>query len=286
MNTYSEKITPQKAEEIKKYFTNKKVEFDTVQYANWRAKTASYQAIYYTSGKLLIQGKNIDTLIKDLGFECEETQTLTSENYIGTDESGKGDFFGPLVVAGVQSNDTNKKLFTKLGVKDSKKLDDKKIIELANKIKANSIHSVIVITPQKYNELYSKFKNLNKLLAWAHARAIENILEKSPCNYALADKFGDESLIKNALMQKGRKIILNQMVRAEADVIVAAASILARAEFVKRMQDMEKKFEMQFSKGASNLVVEQAQSFIQKYSFERLNETAKMHFKTVNELHK
>lgn len=284
MNTYSEKITPQKAEEIKKYFTNKKVEFDTVQYANWRAKTASYQAIYYTSGKLLIQGKNIDTLIKDLGFECEETQTLTSENYIGTDESGKGDFFGPLVVAGVQSNDTNKKLFTKLGVKDSKKLDDKKIIELANKIKANSIHSVIVITPQKYNELYSKFKNLNKLLAWAHARAIENILEKSPCNYALADKFGDESLIKNALMQKGRKIILNQMVRAEADVIVAAASILARAEFVKRMQDMENKFEMQFSKGASNLVVEQAQSFIQKYSFERLNETAKMHFKTVNEL--
>ncbi len=284
MNTYSEKITSQKAEEIKKYFTNKKVEFDTVQYANWRAKTASYQAIYYTSGKLLIQGKNIDTLIKDLGFECEETQTLTSENYIGTDESGKGDFFGPLVVAGVQSNDTNKKLFTKLGVKDSKKLDDKKIIELANKIKANSIHSVIVITPQKYNELYSKFKNLNKLLAWAHARAIENILEKSPCNYALADKFGDESLIKNALMQKGRKIILNQMVRAEADVIVAAASILARAEFVKRMQDMENKFEMQFSKGASNLVVEQAQSFIQKYSFERLNETAKMHFKTVNEL--
>ena len=284
MNTYSEKITPQKAEEIKKYFTNKKVEFDTVQYANWRAKTASYQAIYYTSGKLLIQGKNIDTLIKELGFECEETQTLTSENYIGTDESGKGDFFGPLVVAGVQSNDTNKKLFTELGVKDSKKLDDKKIIELANKIKANSIHSVIVISPQKYNELYSKFKNLNKLLAWAHARAIENILEKSPCNYALADKFGDESLIKNALMQKGRKIILNQMVRAEADVIVAAASILARAEFVKRMQDMENKFEMQFSKGASNLVVEQAQSFIQKYSFERLHETAKMHFKTVNEL--
>ncbi len=284
MNTFSEKITPVKAEEVKKYFLNKKVEFDTVQYANWRAKTASFQAIYYTSGKLLIQGKNIDNLVKELGFNTPQAETLTSEKYIGTDESGKGDFFGPLVAAGVQADDKNKQLFFDLGIKDSKKLDDKKILELANKIKANSVHSVIVITPAKYNELYNKFNNLNKLLAWAHARAIENILEKSPCNYALADKFGDENLIKNALMEKGKNIILNQMVRAEADIAVAAASILARAEFVKRMQEMENKFEMSFSKGASNLVVEQAQSFIKKYSFDRLNEVAKMHFKTIKEL--
>ena len=276
MNTFSEKITPVKAEEVKKYFLNK--------YANWRAKTASFQAIYYTSGKLLIQGKNIDNLVKELGFNTPQAETLTSEKYIGTDESGKGDFFGPLVAAGVQADDKNKQLFFDLGIKDSKKLDDKKILELANKIKANSVHSVIVITPAKYNELYNKFNNLNKLLAWAHARAIENILEKSPCNYALADKFGDENLIKNALMEKGKNIILNQMVRAEADIAVAAASILARAEFVKRMQEMENKFEMSFSKGASNLVVEQAQSFIKKYSFDRLNEVAKMHFKTIKEL--
>ena len=146
------------------------------------------------------------------------------------------------------------------------------------------MHSVVVITPVKYNELYSKFNNLNKLLAWAHSRAIENILEKSPCNYALADKFGDESLIKNALMSKGKNIILNQMVRAEADIAVAAASILARAEFVKRMQEMENKFELNFSKGVSPQVISQAKSFIQKYSFDRLKEIAKMHFKTVKEL--
>ena len=155
---------------------------------------------------------------------------------------------------------------------------------MANFIKANAVHSVVVITPVKYNELYGKFNNLNKLLAWAHARAIENILEKSPCNYALADKFGDESLIQNALMSKGRNITLKQSVRAEADIAVAAASVLARAEFVNRMQVLSARYEINLSKGVSPNVKSQAKEFIKRYSFERLNEIAKMHFKTAKEL--
>ena len=292
MNTYSQKITPLQAAKVKNLLRDLNAVFDVVQYYFWRAKTNTFQAIYYTSGKLLIQGKNIENIAieidKILGINsCFEQPNLTDfnqEKYIGTDESGKGDFFGPLVVAGVQADKDNKQKFIDLGIKDSKKLDDKKILMLANQIKANSVHSVVVITPVKYNELYFKFNNLNKLLAWGHARAIENILEKSPCNYALADKFGDESLIKNALMQKGRSIVLNQMVRAESDIAVAAASVLARAEFVKRMQELELKYELQLSKGASDKVIEQAKTFISKYSFGRLNEIAKMHFKTVNEL--
>ena len=292
MNTYSQKITSAQAEKIKLLFEADNASFDTVQYSEWRAKTANYQAIYYTSGKLLIQGKSVDNIAGDidkiLGIKSQLEQNslieTNEEKYIGTDESGKGDFFGPLVIAGVQADNNCKQKFIDLGIKDSKKLDDKKILILANQIKANAIHSVIVITPVKYNELYAKFKNLNKLLAWGHARAIENILEKSPCNYALADKFGDESLIKNALMQKGRSIILNQMVRAEADIAVAAASVLARAEFVKRMAEMEAKYEMSFSKGVSSQVIEQAKNFASTYSKARLNEVAKMHFKTVNEI--
>ena len=292
MNTYSQKITSLQAAAIKDLFVSLNAVFDVVQYSFWRAKTNTFQAVYYTSGKLLIQGKNIENIAieidKILGINsCFEQPNLTDfnqEKYIGTDESGKGDFFGPLVVAGVQVDKNNKQKFIELGIKDSKKLDDKKILMLANQIKASSVHSVVVITPVKYNELYSKFKNLNKLLAWGHARAIENILEKSPCNYALADKFGDESLINNALMQKGRSIVLNQMVRAESDIAVAAASVLARAEFVKRIQELELKYELQLSKGASDKVIEQAKTFITKYSFNRLNEIAKMHFKTVNEL--
>lgn len=292
MNTYSQKITQLQAEKIKELLSDKGATFDIVQYSIWRAKTSSYQAILYTSGKLLVQGKEVEIIAKEideiLGIKSTtEQRTLiecNEEKYIGTDESGKGDFFGPLVVAGVQVDNSNKQKFIDLGIKDSKKLDDKKILVLANQIKANAVHSVIVMTPVKYNELYNKFNNLNKLLAWGHARAIENILEKSPCNYALADKFGDESLIKNALMQKGKNIVLNQMVRAEADIAVAAASVLARAEFVKRMQELENKYELPLSKGASSKVVEQAKEFVKSYSFERLNEVAKMHFKTVQEL--
>lgn len=292
MNTYSQKITSLQSNAIKDLFISLNAVFDVVQYSFWRAKTNTFQAIYYTSGKLLIQGKNIENVAievdKIIGVKsCFEQSNLidfNQEKYIGTDESGKGDFFGPLVVAGVQVDKNNKQKFIELGIKDSKKLDDKKILMLANQIKANSVHSVVVITPVKYNELYAKFSNLNKLLAWGHARAIENILEKSPCNYALADKFGDESLIKNALMQKGRSIVLNQMVRAESDIAVAAASVLARAEFVKRMQELELKYELQLSKGVSDKVIQQAQTFISKYSFDSLNEIAKMHFKTVNEL--
>lgn len=301
MNSYSKKITPKQAQEIKILFENMNAVFDTVQYSLWRAKTSSFQAIYYTSGKILIQGKEVssiaakieeitggqNTSLKNETVCVNETTPLidtNGEKYVGTDESGKGDFFGPLVIAGVQSDDDNKKKFLDMGIKDSKKLDDNKILKMAGFIKANSVHSVVVITPQKYNELYMKFNNLNKLLAWGHARAIENVLEKSPCKYALADKFGDESLIQNALMTKGRNIILKQSVRAEADITVAAASILARAEFVKRMQELSNRYEITFSKGVSHSVKEQAREFIKKYSYDRLGEIAKLHFKTAKEL--
>lgn len=293
MNTYSKKIEAKDADKIKEILKQVyNASFDVVQYSYWRAKTSLFQVIYYTSGKILIQGKNIDNFISEIDKDSASASLLSSEQdimvscdkYIGTDESGKGDFFGPLVVAGVQVNNDNKKYFVSLGIKDSKKLDDKRIKQLAVQIKEKAVYSVIVINPLKYNELYCKFNNLNKLLAWGHARAIENILEKSPCQYALADKFGDENLIKNALMTKGREIELKQMVRAEADIAVAAASIIARAEYVKRMDEMEEKYMLPFSKGASDKVVEQAKNFVREYSFERLNEVAKLHFKTIDKL--
>lgn len=204
--------------------------------------------------------------------------------HIGTDESGKGDFFGPLVIAGVLVDERSAKIFTDLGIKDSKKLSDKKMLAMAVEIKKNAPHSVIAISNGKYNELYSNIKNLNKLLAWGHARAIENILNSSSCEYALSDKFGDESLIKNALMKNGQSIRLEQMVRAESDIAVAAASVLARATFVQKMQDMENNYGLKFPKGCSGLVKTAASEFIQKYGKDRLHEVCKTHFKTFNEV--
>lgn len=204
--------------------------------------------------------------------------------HIGTDESGKGDFFGPLVVAGVMADKTVAELFLDAGIKDSKKITDKKILSLEPLIKKNSICSVVVISNRKYNELYSRIKNLNKLLAWGHARVIENVLEQGTCEYALSDKFGDDSLIKSALMEKGRKIRLEQMFRAESDVMVAAASILARAAFIKKMNEMETEYGLTFPKGCAMQVKDTAREFIARFGKERLREVCKTHFKTYNEV--
>ena len=204
--------------------------------------------------------------------------------HIGTDESGKGDFFGPLVIAGVMVNEENAKYFLDLGIKDSKKLSDKKMLSMSVEIKKRAPYSIIAISNPKYNELYNSMKNLNKLLAWGHARAIENVLEKKHCEYALSDKFGDESLIQSALMKNGRQIRLEQMCKAESDIAVAAASVLARATYVQKIADMEKFYGITFQKGCSNLVKDTAKIFIEKYGKDRLSEVCKKHFKTYNEV--
>ena len=204
--------------------------------------------------------------------------------HIGTDESGKGDFFGPLVIAGVLADEKSAEYFKELGIKDSKKLSDKKMLMLAGEIKKTAPHSIIAISNTKYNELYANINNLNKLLAWGHARAIENVLERNHCEYALSDKFGDESLIQSALMKNGRTIRLEQMCKAESDIAVAAASVLARATFVEKMQAMEETYGLKFQKGCSGLVKNVASEFISKYGKERLKEVCKAHFKTYNEV--
>ncbi|HYA49488.1 MAG TPA: ribonuclease HIII, partial [Burkholderiales bacterium] len=157
---------------------------------------------------------------------------------IGSDESGKGDFFGPLVVAAFFMPEGQEGALRELGVKDSKRTSDGRCREIAATLKKGYVHSVVAVGPERYNELYGKLRNLNRLLAWAHARAIENILERVPAGQAVTDQFGDERFVRNALLKKGRAIELVQMPRAEEDPAVAAASILARAEFLERLRSL------------------------------------------------
>lgn len=207
----------------------------------------------------------------------------TIASWIGTDESGKGDYFGPLVVAGVFVNEETKQRLIALGVKDSKKLSDAKIRGLAMKIKSTCKYSIVPIGPEKYNERYDQIGNLNKLLAWGHARAIENILEDTDCENALTDQFGDEKFVLNALLKKGKKIKLVQRPRAEEDVGVAAASILARDEFLKRLHILSQNHRLNLPKGASQQVVIIAREIIKKKGEEELKKIAKLHFKTTKD---
>ena len=118
-------------------------------------------------------------IVKNL-FGFKENEIDEPFNYIGTDESGKGDFFGPLVVAGVLGDKQSLIELKKIEVKDSKELTDSVINKLAGRIKnlVKGKYEIIAINPAKYNELYSKIGNLNRLLGWAHAKVLENILEK------------------------------------------------------------------------------------------------------------
>lgn len=203
---------------------------------------------------------------------------------IGIDESGKGDYFGPLVTGAVYVDEKTEKVLEVLGVKDSKTLTDKKIKSLATEIKATCPHSIVKISNKKYNELFDKMKNLNKILAWSHARVLENVLEAQACKHALSDQFGKKERIESVLMEKGREITLHQRTKAESNIAVAAASILARAAFVDAIFFLGRDYDIELPKGASQKTIDMGKLFVAKYSKEKLQEVAKCHFKTTQKI--
>ncbi len=204
--------------------------------------------------------------------------------WVGTDESGKGDYFGPLVIGGVYVNPKTESFLTGLKVRDSKKIADGVIKDMDFQIRSHCIYSVVVIGPEKYNLLYNKMKNLNKLLAWGHARVIENILLRVDCKKAISDQFGSERFIQNALMKLGKQIELKQTPRAEVDLGVAAGSILARAEFVRRLERMSQECGFELPKGAAENVNQAARQLVEKMGTDALNRFVKLHFKNTGKV--
>ena len=225
--------------------------------------------------------KNSDKNDIELGFPI-----------IGTDESGKGDYFGPLVSAGVYVDEQTAKDLIAYGVKDSKELSDSKNLELAKEIAriCKGRFAIIEISPEKYNDLYEQFKkekkNLNTLLAWGHAKAIEEILSKVDCKVAVADQFADKNFILGKLQEKGKRIRLIQMHKAEQHIAVAAASILSRARFLEKLSKLSNEYKIDLPKGASRTVIENAKKFVDMYGKELLRKVAKLHCKTTTEVFK
>lgn len=210
--------------------------------------------------------------------------------WIGTDESGKGDFFGPLVVAAVLVDASTEAKLAAKGIKDCKALSDDKVKALAVSIReiCSGCYIELELIPSRYNALYqqlrSEGKNLNQLLAWAHARVIEDLLQIQPCRFAIVDQFADERQILSRLMAKGKELTLLQSHRAERNLAVAAASILARDRFLSRLDSFRSHYDMEFPKGASNTVIAAAKKFAIARGREALSDVAKTHFKTMDEL--
>jgi ribonuclease HIII len=211
---------------------------------------------------------------------------------IGTDESGKGDYFGPLVTAGVLVNETSGSQLRMLGIMDSKKLTATQIERYYHQIfdiVGEQAIATAVLEPKDYNSLYDRFrqqgKNLNHLLAWGHSTVIEQLLERFPeCTQAIIDKFAHERFLLSQLLPKGQAIHIYQTPRAEINIGVAAASIVARYQFTTRITALSKTFQVSLPLGAGAIVKSAAKNIVRTVGHPMLENVAKLHFKTTQEL--
>ncbi len=219
-------------------------------------------------------------------FETEYKQDLKYEDYIGTDESGKGDYFGPLVVAAVYVDKESQIKLDELGVKDSKLLSDTFIKSIEKKIIkiVNNNFDIVIINPEKYNKLYESFKNLNKLLGWAHSKTIENLSQKVNCSGVISDKFGNEKIISDELQKKKIQLDLYQTPKAERFIGVAAASILARAKVIDWFDIKSKELGIHLPKGAGSEISRIAKSVLYQKDENYLRNLVKFHFKNSKEI--
>ncbi len=298
LTTYTKPLTELQAARLRTLLEERGWTFETKPYTLFAASGQKVSLAVYEKGpKVVLQGKGIEDFIKftlepevlgvaELGYE-EVHQPAMFTPHIGVDESGKGDFFGPLVIAGAYVDGGMARTLRDMGVMDSKRIgSDARIQEIARDMRlAQVVHETIVIGPERYNELYLKFGNLNKLLAWGHARIIENMLDRVPsCPRALSDQFANPRVLQQALQAKGRGIILEQRTKAESDPAVAAASIFAREKFVQWLEQTGAKMGVVLAKGVSPAVKNTARKIVQKSGVEGLAKVAKMHFRTAQEV--
>ncbi|XHR30243.1 MAG: ribonuclease HIII [Chthoniobacteraceae bacterium] len=299
LTLYTSPLTTAQAAKLRKLLEDEGWEFEPKPYTLYYGRKGKVNVAVYEKGpKIVIQGKGTGEFVTfrlepeilgeaKLGYE----EVLDPEAYaphFGIDESGKGDFFGPLVIAGVYVDGDIARTLKNAGIQDSKKIgSDARIRALAEVIRNTPGVglSVVAIPPAKYNALYEKIGNLNRLLAWGHARTIENLLEQRPeCPRALSDQFANPALIKRALMEKGRGIQLDQRTKAESDPAVAAASILARERFIDWLDRAGRNHGIKLHRGVSAQVKAAARELTAKNGPGILRELAKTHFKTAQEL--
>jgi len=299
MNSYTHPLTVEQAMRLRALLEELGFEFSPKQYTIFFAQKNKLSVAVYEKGpKVLVQGKGVEEFVQfelepkifgeaKLGYE-EVHLPKMFEPHFGVDESGKGDFFGPLVIAGVYVDRGIARKLLDAGVQDSKRIgSDARIRALGQTIRktAGGLTETVLIGPAKYNELYEQFGNLNSLLGWGHARVIENLLAKKPnCPRALSDQFADARVIERSLLRHGRKIDIEQRTKAESDIAVAAASILARDGFINWLDRHGKTFGLRLQRGASASVKETGKKLVEMKGPQILREVAKVHFRTAHEI--
>src|SRR5947209_4465996 len=299
MNSYTHPLSLGQVTKLRALLEKLGFEFSPKEYTLLFAQKNKLSVAVYEKGpKVLVQGRDVEEFVQfelepkilgeaKLGYEEVHSPEMF-ESHFGVDESGKGDFFGPLVIAGVYVDRGIARKLLDAGVQDSKRIgSDARMRALAQIIRktANGLVETVLIGPQKYNELYQKFGNLNKLLGWGHARVIENLLAKKPdCSRALSDQFADAHVVEQSLLRHGRKIDIEQRTKAESDIAVAAASILAREAFINWLERRGKELGLRLERGVSANVKEAAKKLVEMNGPQVLRGLAKVHFRTAHEI--
>jgi ribonuclease HIII len=288
-------LAPERFDELKAFLAEHGFSFESRPHQVFLARKGTAVVNLYENGKIVFGGSDmklieeVETHVNSLGALPVEKKTVNLPPlevpfpHIGTDEVGKGDYFGPLVTAGVLATAEIARELERIGVKDSKLLSDTTVANKAYQIRkvcGLKRFRIVIIPSLRYNILIREMKNVNRLLGWAHARAIEDLLANGEgCSLAVADQFGDPAYIRDSLMARGRQIELLQTPKAERDVAVAAASILARDTFLRKRDELNRAYGVDFPKGSSN-VIEFGKRLVDDYGPEILPNVAKLHFAT------
>lgn len=299
MNSYTHLLTQDQVAKLRTVLEERGFEFSPKPYTIYFGQKDKLSVAVYQKGpKLLLQGRGVEDFVRfelepkilgeaRLGYEEVHSPEMFQPHF-GIDESGKGDFFGPLVIAGVYVDKKIARQLLDAGVQDSKRIgSDVRIRQLAEEIRkaTMSLTDKVLIGPARYNELYQKFGNLNSLLGWGHARVIENLLQKKPgCPRSLSDQFADARVIQQALLSHGQKIQIDQRPKAESDIAVAAASILAREAFIDWLDKHGRALGVPLGRGVSPAVKQTAVKLVEKRGPTILREIAKVHFRTAHEI--
>ena len=299
LTSYTAALEAEQVTMLRTLLERENFEFVDKPYTHYAAKKDKLNIAVYEKGpKVLVQGKETEHFVQfylepeilgeaRLGYE-EVHNPEMFEPHFGIDESGKGDYFGPLVVAGVYTDAEITRHLIDAGIQDSKRItSDNRIRTLAKVVRETPgiVFETVTVLPENYNRMHKRFGNVNKLLAAGHAKVIELLANRVPnCPRSLSDQFAREWQLESAVKRLRINIKIEQRTRAESDTAVAAASILAREQFVDWIDAQSKKLGVSLPKGASSQVVETGRELVSAKGAEVLQNLAKMHFKTTEEV--
>jgi ribonuclease HIII len=261
----------------------------TAPHARFQVRVQGVVLTCYESGKVVVQGRDLDTFAGRFLDDLEPVQRAERDGgtpafdapTIASDEAGKGDYFGPLVVAAVHADPTSARTLREMRVADSKTLSDERARQLAGAIEKALDHELAVLEPEDYNRAHAAAGNLNVVLADLHGRAIAALARRNPdAEVVVVDRFGSEHYVADALRAEGVTVPrLVQVVRAERHPAVAAASILARAGFLDGLAACSDACGTDLHKGAGAPVDRCARRVFEIGGRELLGKVAKLHFK-------